>query len=316
MAVDVPVVLGSSTWTIPASTIAAAITFERGSEGSYGPQIDETRIRDAVVAFAASVSVPATEPVVLGQTAATIYVGGGAPGRTLDVDATTRNVLVHLAALERGETAPQPQMVTIVVPTQVDKSGKTVVNLSQVGAWTVRFVPGISNGDGANIRLPAQYIDGTIVTPGEQFSFWKGVGPVTFDRGFKMGGVIQGGHSNYTGAIGGGICSASTTLFNAALRAGLQIDERHYHAYYIDRYPAGLDATVFMDESTVQDMKFTNDMATEIVIRGYSTETTVTFEIWGVPDGRKVTITQGPKTDYSPASTTTVRVNTLPAGRS
>ena len=71
------------------------------------------------------------------------------------------------------------------------------------------------------------------------------VGPIDAAHGYTMGGVIQGGKSDHTGAMGGGICSASTTMFNAAARAGLQIDERHAHFYYINRYPVGLDATVY-----------------------------------------------------------------------
>ncbi len=63
-------------------------------------------------------------------------------------------------------------------------------------------------------------------------------------RGFGPGGFIAGDHTEPTGALGGGMCSSSTTLFNAALRAGLQMGSRSNHKYYIYRYPLGLDATV------------------------------------------------------------------------
>ena len=87
---------------------------------------------------------------------------------------------------------------------------------------------------------------------------------MTTARGFGLGGFIAGDHTDPTGAMGGGMCSASTTLFNAALRAGLTIGARDNHRYYIDRYPLGLDATV----SSAQTMSFTNDMKTPILIRG------------------------------------------------
>ena len=121
-------------------------------------------------------------------------------------------------------------------------------------------MPSERNHNGANIRLPASFINGTVVRPGAVFDFWQAVGPVTFGRGFGMGGIIEGGRTNPTGAIGGGICSASTTLFNAAARAGYAILERDNHAYYIARYPLGLDATVSKYGGRVaQNMRFRND---------------------------------------------------------
>src|SRR5450756_2811564 len=95
-----------------------------------------------------------------------------------------------------------------------------------------QFYPDISNGNGANIRVPAALLNGQIVAPGQQFSFFQAVSPIDLAHGYAMGGVIEHGKSDHTGAIGGGICSASTTMFNAAARAGLQIDERHAHFYY------------------------------------------------------------------------------------
>ena len=68
---------------------------------------------------------------------------------------------------------------------------------------------------------------------------------MTYARGYRDGGAILNGRTEPTGALAGGICSCSTTLFNAAARAGLEILERANHYYYIDRYPTGLDATVW-----------------------------------------------------------------------
>ena len=73
------------------------------------------------------------------------------------------------------------------------------------------------------------------------------------------GGAIINGRSTQGVAIGGGICSTSTTIFNAALRAGLEMGIRLNHFYYIDRYPDGLDATVSIMDGWAQDMTFRND---------------------------------------------------------
>jgi vancomycin resistance protein YoaR len=136
--------------------------------------------------------------------------------------------------------------------------------------------------------VPAQRIDGTIVKPGQMFQFIDAIVPVRSPP-FAMGGILRNGRIVENGALGGGMCSASTTLFNAAMRAGLRIVERHAHALYISRYPVGLDATVFSTgRSDGQDVKFINDTGHRLLIRAYSSRRKVTFEIWGVDDGRTV----------------------------
>ena len=93
-----------------------------------------------------------------------------------------------------------------------------------------------------NVQLMANYIDGTVVQPGETFSFNDSVGPRTPERGFREGQMIIG--SLLLPAIGGGVCQTATTLFNNAFELGLPIVERHNHSFYISHYPMGRDATV------------------------------------------------------------------------
>lgn len=117
------------------------------------------------------------------------------------------------------------------------------------------------------------------------------------------------------GALAGGICSTSTTIFNAALRAGLQIGERTNHYYYIDRYPMGLDATVFQTDSYSLTTSFRNDTAWPIIIRSYTGPGFVRFDLWGVPDGRTVVLTQPIITNQRAARDTTVVNTSLKAGQ-
>ena len=115
-------------------------------------------------------------------------------------------------------------------------------------------------------------------------------------RATRQGGAIINGKTEPQGALAGGICSCSTTLFNAALRGGYEMGARRNHYYYIDRYPLGLDATVFISGGgSKQTMSWTND--TDLpgahprhqhparAASGY-----VTFELYSVPTGRKVVI--------------------------
>ena len=155
--------------------------------------------------------------------------------------------------------------------------------------------------------------------PGQWFDFWKAIGPVTTAAGYKDGGVIINGHSEPQGALAGGICSCSTTLFNAALRAGLQMGDRANHYYYIDRYPLGLDATVFQSSSgSIQSMTFRNDTSNPILIRSYRWHVGlsgyVKFEIWSAPTGRTVTLSKPIVKNIKPASDSTVYTTSLAPG--
>jgi vancomycin resistance protein YoaR len=188
--------------------------------------------------------------------------------------------------------------------------------VQMVSSWTTRFIPGISNFNGENIRVPAKILNGTIVEPGERFSFLDAVGEISPANGFGLGGAIIRGHTREQGAIGGGICSASTTMFNAVLRYGYQIDARTQHAYYIDRYPVGLDATVFRSAGQTVDMAFINDSQYPLWIRGIARRSKVTFQIWTIPDGRTVKIGRPDISNRRPAQDTTQVVDTMKPGTS
>jgi vancomycin resistance protein YoaR len=188
-----------------------------------------------------------------------------------------------------------------------------------LGTWKTWFPISERNYFGANIWLPAKIIDGTVLYPGQRFEWWSALGPVTPARGFGPGGFIRGNYTDPTGALGGGMCSSSTTLFNAALRAGLQMGARSNHRYYINRYPLGLDATVSKSPGGGgQTMTFTNDMRTPVVIRSFRYTAGgvgwVRYEVWGIPDGRTVSLSKPSVANRRQAITRTVYVNTLPRG--
>lgn len=103
------------------------------------------------------------------------------------------------------------------------------------------------DGKLANIRLGAGRLDGVVVAPGETFSFWALVGRPSAAAGFQLGRSIRGGVAG--GDIGGGLCQVSGIAYEAGLRAGLHIAERHPHSrdLYIEEErftPLGMDATV------------------------------------------------------------------------
>ncbi len=279
---------------ISSETIASWLSFGPDSGDSYALRIDEAAVTSAVDGFVEAVAQDAVSARI------TVASGGGLggviagqDGRELDVDGTAEAVLAALERRGRGATIGSLALVVNVTEPGLTTARALAVlpQMQMISSWTTTYVPGEGNGFGNNINIGARDIDGRNLAPGETFSFWGSIGPVTVERGYQYGGVIIGGRSVAGGAIGGGICSTSTTIFNAALRAGLEMGIRANHFYYIDRYPDGLDATVYMDENFTQDMTFRNDTENPIVIRGFGGNGFVTFEVWSVPTGRSVVLT-------------------------
>ncbi|MDL2335813.1 MAG: VanW family protein, partial [Chloroflexota bacterium] len=185
-----------------------------------------------------------------------------------------------------------------------------------LGAWTVHFTPSGFNGKGINIRRPAQLINGLVIAPGAQFNFVKAAGPFTTANGYVTGAAIVHGEIKPDGVLGGGLCSAATTLFNAAVRAGLQIDKRVNHHFYITRYPVGLDATIWTSgNKAVANVVFTNDTGNPITIKAIGARRYVTFQVWGISDGRQVTWADPVITNVKPAGTNIVYADDVLPGR-
>lgn len=131
-------------------------------------------------------------------------------------------------------------------------------------------------GRSHNIELATQSINGTIVMPGETFSFNEVVGPRTEETGYQEAGTYVG--NKVEPGIGGGICQVSTTLYRAVMRANIRSTERTNHSMAVGYALPGLDATVSYG---YLDYKFTNTYDFPIYIQGYTAGKVVTYNIYG-----------------------------------
>jgi vancomycin resistance protein VanW len=136
-----------------------------------------------------------------------------------------------------------------------------------------------------NVRLALQALDGQEILPGKVFSFNKTVGPLTLDRGYVKAPVSFSGNKMLD--WGGGVCQASTTLYNAALLAGLPILERSRHHWPATYAPAGQDAAVAYPSI---DLAFRNSLAAPIRIRARVKGESVVVELWSRAAAPKVHI--------------------------
>jgi len=322
MATDLAVTLGSDHWTFKAPTVRDWLHYAFRADGTAWPTVDQAAVSASLAKVAKAINVDAVSAIYLKSKSGQIVgVAPAKDGRQLDVAATSAAIVKVLEGRAAGTSGtPVPAVVTKLAPKLSTAEAATHGPvMSKLGTWKTWFPVSERNFFGANIWLPARIIDWTVLRPGQRFEWWSALGPVTPARGFGPGGFIAGDHTEPTGALGGGMCSSSTTLFNAALRAGLQMGARSNHRYYITRYPLGLDATVSKSAGGGgQTMSFTNDMKTSIVIRSFryraSGKGWVRYEIWGIPDGRTVSIGKPVVTNLRKATTQTVPVSTLKHG--
>ncbi|MCK8816225.1 VanW family protein [Natroniella sulfidigena] len=125
-----------------------------------------------------------------------------------------------------------------------------------------------------NIKLAAEKIDGTVIKPGEIFSFNQVVGPRTKERGYKKAPEIIEGE--FVDGVGGGISQVSSTLYNAVLLAGLEMVDRTSHSRPVSYLPLGRSATIYYNQI---DLKFKNssDYPMMIVARVFADQLTVSL---------------------------------------
>ncbi len=138
-----------------------------------------------------------------------------------------------------------------------------------------------------NVGLAAQYLNSALLKPGEVFSFNKGIGPRSVEMGYRDAPVYIG--EEVVPGIGGGICQVSSTLYNAALFANLEIVERSNHIRPVPYVPLGQDATISED---ILDLKFKNNTSHNIYIHSWIKNNEITVEILGkkTPDMPQIKI--------------------------
>ncbi len=226
------------------------------------------------------------------------------PRLTLDIGATTRNVLTALLSPSRREA----RIAVLSRPARFTTQKARRMGIRALVASETMATGGSGNW-AENVRLAAHLIDNTLIAPGRAFSFNQTTGPRTAARGFKLGPVIVG--NEFRDGFGGGVCEVSTMLFNAAFDAGLPITARTNHSLYIGHYPQGRDAAVSYPDV---DLKFVNDTTRWLLLRTFVGSSTVTVSLYGMPVRRKVVSETAPLVVTARPPVKLVKDPTLPRG--
>ena len=179
----------------------------------------------------------------------------------------------------------------------------------QLSTFTTRY--DVSDVDrSTNLRLASEKINGTVLKPGETFSYNKTVGARTIAAGYKNAKVYESG--KVVDGIGGGICQVSSTLYNAALLANLEIVERRNHQFVTSYVGAGRDATVVYGQT---DFKFKNTRKYPIRIVVTTNAGILKISIFGIKEENEYTFKFNTKTVSSiPYKTQYIEDSSLPAG--
>jgi len=217
-----------------------------------------------------------------------MFEGKGENGQTIN-----RNHLLTGVTLAINNSINEVQIPILLQPAEVDISDDLKeLGITELIATGKSAFAGSTNNRIHNINTGIGKFQGHIIEPGETFSFNTILGPVEAYTGFLPELVIkpEGTIPEY----GGGLCQVSSTMFRAALMAGLPIVERTPHSYavsyYSQVYGYGLDATIYPG---VHDVRFTNDTPGHILIQGYTDGIKAFFKMYGTSDGRFVEL-EGP----------------------
>ena len=262
---------------LPAGAIVPATRYR------YTVTLDDARVGAWASALAARLDRPATNAKYIVNADHVVSVVPGVTGIRLEQEKMRALVQAQLFT-------PASAVREIVAPSAAEAAGFTtseakdwLPKMTRTSSFTTYFP--VSKSRHANIATGASQFDGVVIMPGQTFSFWQLLGPVTVERGYAYAGAIIENRSDEN-VIGGGLCQVSTTMFNAVAPLGYDIVERHAHGYLIERYPMGLDAAVF-DPGV--DFKWRNDTASPVFVWSWVGDTFVTFDVYGLPTGRTVT---------------------------
>ncbi len=203
-------------------------------------------------------------------------------GRAANVEETVR-VVQSALALRSGVAQIALQITKPLIADTGDSEKLGITTLLAVGETD--FV-GSPRNRTTNIHVGTARYNGILIAPNEEFSFNAFLGPVTKEAGFTPELVIK--NHVTTPEYGGGLCQVSTTIFRAAVFAGLEVTSRRNHAYAVRYYGTpGFDATIYPPYT---DFRFLNNTPGYILIQTKIEGTKLSFELWGTDDNRSVVV--------------------------
>ena len=286
-------------WNISGNTIVSWLTIKQNNKIG----VDEKKLEDY---FNKTVVFYIDSPMRNGhfemRNGELIEISLGKAGNVVDIEKNTQSIenIITWMVENKQSMLQDSEDLTIVDDNTVNLRLKTIVNEPKItqetiNKYNIKELVGSAktNFQGGsldrqhNIEVGVSKLNGILIAPGEEFSAVNAIGDITEEAGFVKEYVINNGKTQQE--IGGGLCQLATTLFRLALDSGLPITERVNHRYVISYYGAGLDATIYGPHP---DLRFINDTENYLLLQGKAVNNEVTFEFYGVKDGRTIKISE------------------------
>lgn len=202
-----------------------------------------------------------------------IITGQGMDGMEINVAKSVSDIIDSISDWDKEDIVID--LTTNVVESDIDEEDLSVMT-DILGSYTTSYKTSSADRSG-NVKTGCKHINGKVLHPGEQLSVYEAVSPFTEENGYFMAGSYLNGM--VVESLGGGICQVSSTLYNAVIRAELQVDERSSHSMVVTYVDLSSDAAI---AGTYKDFKFTNNTDYPIYIEGFTTdEKKITFNIYG-----------------------------------
>lgn len=305
---EVKLLLGDRDWTVPDEEIVSFVSFTDG--------FNQEKIENFADELAKTINAPPENASFRFENDRVSIFKPSKDGITLKQAEFVDNFEKKLISLEQTKESQQMEIPVLETPAKVSTGDANSLGIKELlGKGSSLFLGSISERI-HNINLASLRLSGILIAPDEDFSFNRSLGDVSENTGFKQAYIIKQGRTVL--GDGGGVCQVSTTLFRAAIAAGLPILERHAHAYRVHYYEEdlgpGFDATVFDPNA---DLKFKNNTQNYILIQSAVNlkKKALVFELFGTSDGRKTEIGKARVWDKVPPPPDLYQDDpTLPAG--
>jgi vancomycin resistance protein YoaR len=264
-AVSGPVVIrvGEKKVNLPVSAYAPALVV-RVKDDKLQPEIDPEKLEKPLTSSTTGIGKKAVDATVKIKKGKPVIVPGK-EGVGLQPEEMAEKLIP--AITETGDARSVEIEAKVVDPEFTTADAKKLKITEKVSSFTT-FFP-YAEYRNINQGRAAEIIDGTILEPGETFSMNDIVGERTTANGFTKGTIISGGV--FREELGGGVSQVATTTYNAAFFAGMDDVEHHPHAFYLDRYPMGREATLYYGHL---DLRFKNSTKYGVLINAWVNRST------------------------------------------
>lgn len=197
----------------------------------------------------------------------------GSQGVSVNIEESAKILEEYFSKEWKGEAATIEVAADVVEPRGSEAELSKVKDL--LGGFHTSY--GTSGaGRAKNVQNGASKINGSVIYPGDTFSVYEAVSPFDAENGYELAGSYENGTTVET--YGGGICQVSTTLYNAVIRAELDVAERFNHSMIVSYVDPSADAAI---AGTYKDLKFVNNTDAPIYIEGYTQDMVIYFNIFG-----------------------------------